>query len=613
MPKQTRIVTTASGDYEVDVDVPTASVPDDTFSKGFHEGLKKEPVAGGLVGFGEAFPAGLAKGAWDTIKFPLTAIKGIVGGTAALATDPVGTLTSLRDSIVDLPAHAKKAFDDAIELASTDPEGWGKAVGTVTGGIEGGIATSRIPLKPGIRVAGKAMQYAGEHPFVARMSGGAMVGRGMIKGDPLTIGAGVATMGVPALLTKTGKALREFSGEDLSTALPSGARTIDVGDTSKLGKGVRLAPPQGPAPVGAGRVAYGGPAAEVAPALKESGARTIDVGDISGLETPAPVGAAPVEGVRTAIPGSSTGPAPYRPAARAAQKAEDLATKAAELKKQTATMETAGSRITTSETGVTEGGERVTSSKTFKPAGGEGEGAAAAGEKPIMVGGRMIDPNNPDTRRLYDLALKAQTEGTPGAAGVRLSGAQRRGTPLQTAMQDATEAEVNANAAVRGTPGDVPATPAAQRLEAERKAVTKGVRMAPPATDTADDLFTRMKDHRADIERLGTHEDSGGLGLDAEDTGVALKKQYPEVYQGFSKDQMTTAVRTLRQGESGLASGRHLKALQPYIDAVETPADARALIAKGGPSGQKLNTPTINAYKHAFHEKFGPGWETPEE
>lgn len=572
MPKQTRIVTTASGDYEVDVDVPTASVPDDTFSKGFHEGLKKEPVAGGLVGFGEAFPAGLAKGAWDTIKFPLTAIKGIVGGTAALATDPVGTLTSLRDSIVDLPAHAKKAFDDAIELASTDPEGWGKAVGTVTGGIEGGIATSRIPLKPGIRVAGKAMQYAGEHPFVARMSGGAMVGRGILKGDPVTAAAGVATMGVPALLTKTGKALREYSGEDLSTALPSGARTLEV-DASKLKGGIRVEPPRG---AGSARVAYT-PAAPVESALKESGARTLDVGDISGLETPAPVGAAPVEGVRTAIPGSPTGPAPYRPAARAAQKAEDLATKAAELKKQTATMETTGSRITTSETGVTEGGERVTSSKTFKPAGGEGEGAAAAGEKPIMVGGRMIDPNNPDTRALYDLTIKAQANSTPG---VRLSGSARRGTPLQTAMQDATEAEVNANAAVRGTPGDVPATPAAQRLEAERKAAAKGVRTSPPAKPVPSE-GSSVVSGASDEDIIALRTAHG-----AEEAGTKLASD-PR-FAGMSKTERTNAIRDIAGDEAGLAPTSMQKDIDTKLKGMSA-ADARAYRAKA---------PNAVAYKY---------------
>lgn len=522
MPKQTRIVTTASGDYEVDVDVPTASVPDDTFSKGFHEGLKKEPVAGGLVGFGEAFPAGLAKGAWDTIKFPLTAIKGIVGGTAALATDPVGTLTSLRDSIADLPAHAKKAFDDAIELASTDPEGWGKAVGTVTGGIEGGIATSRIPLKPGIRVAGKAMQYAGEHPFVARMSGGAMVGRGMIKGDPLTIGAGVATMGVPALLTKTGKALREFSGEDLSTALPSGARTLDV-DASQLKGGIRVQPPQG-------------------------------------------AGSAPV-------PYVAPEEVPYRPAARAAQKTDDLATKAANLKARTAGMESSGARITTSESGVSPTGERVTSSQTFKPGGAGG----ASGEQPIMVGGRMIDPNNPDTRALYDLTVKAQANSAPG---VRLSGSARRGTPLQTAMQDATEAEVNANAAVRGTPGDVPATPAAQRLEAERKAAAKGVRTSPPAKPVPSE-GSGVASGASDEDIIALRTAHG-----AEEAGTKLASD-PR-FAGMSKTERTNAIRDIAGDEAGLAPTSMQKDIDTKLKGMSA-EDARAYRAKA---------PNAVAYKY---------------
>ncbi len=231
-----------------------ASVPADTFSTGFHEGLKKEPIAGGLVGFGEGLPGGLVKGAWDTITFPITAAKTLVGGTAALLSDPVGTLTKARDTIEGLPAAAKKAFDDAITLASTDPEAWGKAVGDTTGAVEGGVLASRIPVKPGIRLTGKAMQAAGEHPFAARMSGGAMLGRGVLKGDPATAAAGVATMALPKLLTTTGKALREFSGEDLSGAIPSGARNIDI-DASKIKGGIRVQPPAGtvrPQPAGGG-------------------------------------------------------------------------------------------------------------------------------------------------------------------------------------------------------------------------------------------------------------------------------------------------------------------------------------------------------------------------
>lgn len=372
MPKHTVIVTTADGDHEVDLEVPTASVPADTWSQGFHEALKtQEPYAGMVYGAAKGVLPGAAKGAWDVVKFlPYTLPKALFEAGSALYTDPVGTLTKAKDTLVNAPKEVSDAYERAINFAATDPEAFGEQVGEQVGALAGGAAAGKFtPVRSGVRLTGKALQAAGEHPFAARMSGGAMLGRGVLNGNVPTAAAGIATMALPKFLTTAGKALRELSGEDLSGTLPSGARSIDVGDVSKLKtSGIRVGGPPSsgpPVPTGLGDAGPSVPAA----LNPNSGARTIDVGDIADLPTVAHQGS---DGVRIAYPGNPTGPAPYRAAAKAAAQ-ED----------------------------------------------GPIAGAAIPGapEPPLVVGGRVVDPSS----TLYK-AVKQQQGASGGAGSVRVGG-----------------------------------------------------------------------------------------------------------------------------------------------------------------------------------------------
>lgn len=353
MPKQTFTVTTDKGEYDVDVDVPMATPDPNAWSQGFHQSLQDQAkasmagtpgadkVLGVNVGMGagrlpatvvgavEGFP-GVVKGAWETLKLPFTLAKGVLGGTADLINDPAGTLAKMRDTIAGLPESAKQKLNDAIELYQNDPEGFAKAaveLGASAAGAE--VAGATIPIRSGVRMTGKALEAVGEHPLMARLAGGGMAARGVVTGNMPLAAAGVGTMAIPAAMKGTGRFLRRLSGEDLSAALPSGARTLDVGDTSTL-EGIRVQPPAGPA------------------------------------------------SSQTAIPGSPTGPAPYRSAARRAVLATEHT--------------------------------------------GEGTAAAETAEQPIMVGGRLVDPANPETRRLYDLAVGTTPGTPPRTAGVRLGG-----------------------------------------------------------------------------------------------------------------------------------------------------------------------------------------------
>jgi hypothetical protein len=561
----------------------TASVPADTWSKGFHQSLNdqaKASMAGGtdlgvgrlpatVVGLAEGIPSGAIKGAVEMVKLPFTLLKGVVGGTASLLADPEGTLTRLLDGATSLPAAAKKQLEDARTLYQNDPEQFAKAVGELGGATAGGELTGSAlggMTKPTLRLTGKGMQYAGEHPFVARMSGGAMLGRGVLKGDPTTMAAGVATMALPKFLTTTGKALRELGGEDLSETLPSGARTIDMPSGARS---IRVSPPRGAAtprqPIGMGET-------PVTETRLPSGARTLDV-DASGLpveNTPPPMGS----GYRTATPGSETGPAPYRTAARTAQRAEDLAKKAEDLKKRTVGMDTEET-ITSSESGITSDGERITARKTYSPAEEEG----AIEEKPIMVGGRMIDPNNPETRRLYDQALQAQS-GAPIGPSIRVGRPAPPVSSVEQAIEDAqrgytgaerraatgtspTGVERRTAASTSGQPPSVAERAADLRAEGIQPPASKpegaamvnkavqdarngSVRTSPPST--ASQILKGVKDPikgATDDEIIALRTKHG-----AEEAGTLLAND-PR-FQNMPKTQRTNSIRTLAGDEAGL-------------------------------------------------------------
>jgi hypothetical protein len=578
MPTQKYRVETDKGAYEVEVDVPTASVPEGTWSEGFHQSLKdqaKASMAGGtdfgvgrlpatVVGLAEGIPTGAVKGAVEMLKLPYTLLKGVVGGTASLLTDPEGTLTRLRDSAANLPAAAKQQLNDAIALYQNDPEQFAKAAGELGGAVAGGnVAGSALEgmAKPTLRLTGKGMQYAGEHPFVARMSGGAMLGRGVLKGDPATAAAGVATMALPKFLTTTGKALRELGGEDLSETLPSGTRTLDMPSGARS---IRVSPPRGAAtprqPIGLGET-------PVTETRLPSGTRTLDV-DASGLPVPVDSNPPPMgSGYRTATPGSETGPAPYRSAARTAQRTEDLAKKAEDLKKRTAGMDTEET-ITSSESGVTPEGERITARKTYSPAepvepSGDGlDNQTIMGQAPGTPGhaamvaklraasvrlGRPVPPVSSVEQAVEDAQRGYTGTERRAATGASPTGAERRvATP--TSDQPLSVAERAADLRAEGieSPASKPEG-AAMVNKAVQDARAGSVRTSPPPS-SVNKVLQGVKDPikgATDNEIIALRTKHG-----AEEAGTLLAND-PR-FKDMPKTQRTNAIRTLAGDEAGL-------------------------------------------------------------
>lgn len=239
---------------------------DKEFSKGFHEhfkqgapGAKQDSTAGFALGLAEGAPAGVVKGAKATLMLPIAITKAVLGGAADLITDPAGTYEKIKKTAGDLPENVHQAFEAAIKLRTEDPEAWGKQVGELTGSLAGGkIAGSTVAAvkQPVARGVGAAMVKAAEHPLATRLTGGGMLGRAVMTGDPMLGAGGVALMGAPAALRTGGRALQRMGGMDLSENLPSGARSIDVGEASKIKSvGVQDRPNQGTT-----RVPYSGQA-----------------------------------------------------------------------------------------------------------------------------------------------------------------------------------------------------------------------------------------------------------------------------------------------------------------------------------------------------------------
>lgn len=216
-----------------------------TFSEGFHEGLKNEPVAGGAVGFAEGLPQGLKAGAIGLAQTPLWLLKeaaSTVQGAANLTKDPEGTIRGVIDKYKNLPADIKQGLEHYAQLAATDPEAWGRTVGELTGETGVGIAASRLaPLgaKPAARQIGTAVEGIAKHgKWPIRMIGAHQLG----AGNPM----GLATMMIPEGLEKAGAKLSEFGGAERTGArLPSSTRDIEV-DVAGL-KPIRVQPPAGPA------------------------------------------------------------------------------------------------------------------------------------------------------------------------------------------------------------------------------------------------------------------------------------------------------------------------------------------------------------------------------
>lgn len=160
-------------------------------AKGFAKG-----VIPGAVGAVTSIPAGIV----GLVK----AFGASVGGAARLMTDPVGTLSEAAGSVASMGPKAVEMFDQAMQLARSDPEGFGKAVGEITGAAEVGILGARaLPMapKPVLNRVGKLAESVGTHgKWPIRMMGAHQLG----SGNP----AGLVTMMAPEMLKSSGTAMQ---------------------------------------------------------------------------------------------------------------------------------------------------------------------------------------------------------------------------------------------------------------------------------------------------------------------------------------------------------------------------------------------------------------------
>ncbi len=213
---------------EVDIEVPDepksadqkirearpAGFDDQTPVQAAWEGFK-EGAIGGVKGFLQ----GVLPGAVGAVTAIPDAVIGLIQGAGNaivgagnLAQDPVGTLTRAKDDIASMGPAAVKAWEQAMELARRDPEGFGRQVGEITGATEVAVTGARaLPMapKPVANRVGQVLESVGTSgKWPIRMMGAHQLG----SGNP----AGLVTMMAPEGLRATGVQLQR-------AALPTGA------------------------------------------------------------------------------------------------------------------------------------------------------------------------------------------------------------------------------------------------------------------------------------------------------------------------------------------------------------------------------------------------------
>jgi hypothetical protein len=167
---------------------------------------------------------------YDDQQHPLRAA--FQGGTEGLFHGALGALTAPWDlakgtvldtlSLVkgETPENAKAFLEGLGEI----PQQWSQGgvreraemLGNLLGGSVTGVGTAKaVPLSApaAARTVGKGLQYIGEHPFPAHISGATGVGTGIMTGRPELVAAGMAAQAVPYAANKAGQALRIWGGE----------------------------------------------------------------------------------------------------------------------------------------------------------------------------------------------------------------------------------------------------------------------------------------------------------------------------------------------------------------------------------------------------------------
>ncbi len=214
-------------------DVMARNLPreQDTFSQGFHEGLKQpgNTAAGIVTGAVEGVPEGLSN------------IAGVAKTGLTKLLHPVQTAGELYDAAT-APAEPPpdmlhpKSFSEGGErtLADVqqDPESFGKRIGAEATELGAGMTASKlIPLgvKAGARSVGPAVQAFGKQAkFPFRIGGSAAIMSGNVPG-------GVALMAAPTVLEKGGEALSRYGTEEGAALIDPRAKLLKLETDFKAG------------------------------------------------------------------------------------------------------------------------------------------------------------------------------------------------------------------------------------------------------------------------------------------------------------------------------------------------------------------------------------------
>lgn len=179
----------------------------------------KEIVKGAARRFLPSTLSGAASAVMALPKAAYNAVTNAPGAVGDIVSDPGAAAsrleTNAKGMIRSLAQWPGNIIED-VKAGATDPKAYGESVGESLGaGTGAALAGKYIPIapKPVMKTVGKGLQYAGEHPFGARLAGGTGIVTGLYKGDPALVLAGATGMAAPKIMTSAGRNLRIAAGE----------------------------------------------------------------------------------------------------------------------------------------------------------------------------------------------------------------------------------------------------------------------------------------------------------------------------------------------------------------------------------------------------------------
>lgn len=476
--------------------------PDSPFglsSSGFKEGAKA-----GLEGFARGVLPGVVGGAKDIAMTPVFILKELLStaeGAKNLATDPSGTLQKTISTLKGVPQATLDKLNEYADLARKNPEAFGNMVGNLTGAAETGIvagAAAPLALKPVAGKVGPVLESTAKYgSFPIRIAGAHQV----MSGNP----AGLGLMFLPDLMKSGGAKLRDI-GDNPST-LPNGVREIDPSNLRSVTERMTGKPAM--------------QSIRVAP---------------------------PTTGSTERIPYGGAEPAPYRSAAKAADKAEQLA---AENEKRLKLIEDAAGEGKAGEPTIT----HAISADT--PDGGKARMMVKIGEAAERTPERTFGKLTPDE------VAKLRSQNYSDAQIARIGAEDARAVPMQTIRvappkpRPQTPLAQAAAEATQPTTVDVPHLPKIDIARATDSAPEVAPRNLKPGSTL--DPKEMMADIRARVQGQGIKVDGptsyGKTGRPIKLKAGPLEGEAKQVFDQYMKDNPTAdpavVEATLRKLSSG--------------------------------------------------------------